>query len=94
MGDSMEVTSNTVLLAQQLGVNIGAHSRSVEANLESIYFSALGKAALDKNKKFSNIDWMKFYPEIDKFLYNFDEINQKTRRAYYASGHLTARYYG
>lgn len=93
-GDSMEVTSNTVLLAQQLGVNIGAHSRSVEANLESIYFSALGKAALDKNKKFSNIDWMKFYPEIDKFLYNFDEINQKTRRAYYASGHLTARYYG
>ncbi|NLB11958.1 hypothetical protein GX830_01100 [Candidatus Dojkabacteria bacterium] len=91
-GGSMEVTSRTALLGRQLGVNTGAHSRSNEALLEDVYFSALDKAALDKNKEFSNIDWKRFHPVIINFLYNLDSINQKTRRAYYASGHLTTRY--
>lgn len=86
-GDSWEITSQTAVLGEELGVLVAPHSHTAQHELQERSSRAIGYAfeGEGKSRKF---EWAKYNPSYDDLV---AEVDPKTRRVLYASGLLTSR---
>jgi len=86
-GGSWEVTGRTHALGVEMGVQVAAHTNTVDHQLTE-RFSRTINQAFGEEEETKGFQWEKYNPRFDEFVPNLDP---KSRRTLYASGLLTSR---
>lgn len=86
-GDSWGVTARTHALGIELGIQVAAHTNTVDHELTERFSRTIG-AAYGEEEDDKKFHWEKYNPTFDEFI---PKLDSKSRRVLYASGLLTSR---